>query len=234
LGHGGALRGGASRHLAVASDARAARVPGRSALITDAVATNNPPFDMDAAPGVSCHAKATRSCLSRRHQCATPPRAGAQSSFLSPHLLWNALVSKSSLEQPACRHDALATRPQPVGSIGRSGINPPSGDVVIHCRTTGACSCSEKIRGQLRVAHGRGYRAVAQVVLDRSRILAVVGQLVPAAVARHLAGDQERGAGGGSSQCRRSVLIPTALVEPDCGLKMQFESNAVRACARCG
>jgi hypothetical protein len=33
---------------------------------------------------------------------------------------------------------------------------------------------------------------VPEVVLDRSRVLTIVGQLVPAAVAQHVAGDQER------------------------------------------
>jgi len=42
----------------------------------------------------------------------------------------------------------------------------------------------EPIRRQRDVAHRRGDRAMPEIVLDRSGILTVVGQLVPAAVAQ--------------------------------------------------
>jgi hypothetical protein len=41
----------------------------------------------------------------------------------------------------------------------------------------------EPIRRQRRVAHCRGNRAVAEVVLDRPRVLAIVGQLITARMA---------------------------------------------------
>jgi hypothetical protein len=44
----------------------------------------------------------------------------------------------------------------------------------------------EPIRRQLRVAHRRGDRAVPEVVLDRPRILAIVGELVSAAMPQRI------------------------------------------------
>jgi hypothetical protein len=49
----------------------------------------------------------------------------------------------------------------------------------------------EPIRRQRGVAHRRGDRAVPQIMLDRSGVLTVVGQLVAAAVAQHVAVDKK-------------------------------------------
>jgi hypothetical protein len=49
----------------------------------------------------------------------------------------------------------------------------------------------EPIRSQRRVAHRRGDGAVAQIMLDRSDVLAVIGQLVAAAMTEHVTVDEE-------------------------------------------
>jgi hypothetical protein len=44
---------------------------------------------------------------------------------------------------------------------------------------------------QRRVSDGARDRAMAEVVVDRARVLAIVGELVAAAVAKHVAVNQE-------------------------------------------
>src|SRR5215218_2540414 len=64
-------------------------------------------------------------------------------------------------------------------------------------RAAGAFSVApealEAIRCERRVAHRRGDRAMAEVVLDRPGVLTVVRQLVAAGMAKHVAVDEERG-----------------------------------------
>ena len=64
----------------------------------------------------------------------------------------------------------------------------------------------EPIRRQRRVAHCRGNRTVAEVVLDRPRVLAVVGQLIPARVAQHVAVNEEREAGSLTSTSDHALI----------------------------
>src|SRR5262249_55914670 len=50
----------------------------------------------------------------------------------------------------------------------------------------------EPIRRERRVANRRSNRLVAKIVLDRSRVPSIVGQLVAARVTQHMAADLER------------------------------------------
>src|SRR4030081_1681178 len=54
----------------------------------------------------------------------------------------------------------------------------------------------EAIRRQSGVAHRRGNRPVTEIMLDRASVLPVVGQLVPAAVAQHVAVNEKAELGG--------------------------------------
>src|SRR5262249_58802653 len=50
----------------------------------------------------------------------------------------------------------------------------------------------EPVRRQLRIANRRHDRLMAQIVLDGPSVLAVIGELVTAGMAQHVAVDQER------------------------------------------
>src|SRR5262249_23708278 len=54
----------------------------------------------------------------------------------------------------------------------------------------------EAIRRQLRIAHGAVDRPMAEIMLDRSRILTVIGQLETTAMPEHVRRNFERKAGG--------------------------------------
>ncbi len=56
--------------------------------------------------------------------------------------------------------------------------------------------CFETARGQLRIADGVGDVPVAQVLLDRARVVSLVSQLETAGVAEHVGMNREGEAGG--------------------------------------
>jgi hypothetical protein len=64
------------------------------------------------------------------------------------------------------------------------------------CRPLVFPECFEAARGQLRIADGVGDIPVTQVLLDRPRIVSLVGQLEPAGVAEHVGMNREGEAGG--------------------------------------
>jgi hypothetical protein len=70
-------------------------------------------------------------------------------------------------------------------------FDPPGGSAPCR-RVLVLPEASEAVIGQRGVADRRCDRPVAQIVLDCPRILAVIGQLVAAAMAQHVAVDQER------------------------------------------
>src|SRR5262245_42087028 len=60
------------------------------------------------------------------------------------------------------------------------------------------------------VAHCRIDRLVTKVVLDRPRVLTVIGKLVPARMAQHVAVHEEREAGGLSSSRNHALIASHA------------------------
>ena len=68
----------------------------------------------------------------------------------------------------------------------------------------------ETIRRQSRVAHRRRDRAVPEVVLDRSRVLAIVRKLVAAGMPQHVAVDREGEARGLASPRDHALIAGNA------------------------
>ena len=68
------------------------------------------------------------------------------------------------------------------------------------------------IRRERRVANRRGNRSVAQIVLDRSGVPPIVGQLVAARVAQHMAADLEQEARRLSSARNHALVTLLSLV----------------------
>ena len=54
----------------------------------------------------------------------------------------------------------------------------------------------EAIRRQSGVPHRRGHRPVTEIMLDRASVLPIVGQLVPTAMAQHVAVNEKAELGG--------------------------------------
>ena len=66
------------------------------------------------------------------------------------------------------------------------------------------------IRRQSRVAHRARYGAMPQVVLDRSRVLAVIGKLITAAMPQHVAMHEEGKLGSLASPGHHALIAGPA------------------------